>query len=106
MTLAVPPRRSPLEEQVARVIRSAICDLRIPDGDVPEVAAGVVLALPGVARAFDGLRALEEIGDRLATLHARHKPVRWSAESDVVVCACGQGSYPCPDRRLLDGEPL
>lgn len=107
MTLAVPPPVSPLQHQIARVFRRAMSSLEIPDGEVPEVAAGVVIALPGFARALAGLRALEALGVRLAALDARHQPVRWSEDSDVIVCSCGAGAYAfCPDRRLLDGESL
>jgi hypothetical protein len=62
----------------------------------PLLAAGRVLSDPQVAEAFAALSLLE-------TARARHKPVRWAADSAVVVCSCGSGDYEsCKERLALE----
>ena len=51
------------------------------------------------------LRRALRAADVVAQLDARHQPVRWADDSDVVVCSCGHGAYDhCPDGLILRGE--
>jgi hypothetical protein len=86
-----------LAARMARQFVRHALDLRFPRlEDAAEAAAYRMLADAEIA---DGLRATRT----LAALDARHQPRLWRGSSTGYVCTCGQGAYPCPDRRVLDG---
>lgn len=96
---------TPLQQRISRLARRASGNLAIPDGMWPDVLAVVVSGLPELAAADAALKREAELLPRLAVLDALHKPVRWHAESDVVVCSCGSGAFDaCQTRQILDGK--
>jgi hypothetical protein len=52
--------------------------------------------------ADDTIRHALAAADVVADLDREHQPVAWAVGSDVVVCTCGRGAHPCPDRVILD----
>jgi hypothetical protein len=48
------------------------------------------------------LRHALAAADVVAVLDREHQPVRWAADSDVVVCTAGCGAHPCHTRDVLD----
>lgn len=98
---------NPLEAvhaRAARIIQRAASSLHVPDEDWSYAAAGVVLSLPEIAAGRRAQAAMTVLGPRLAALDARHQPRDYAGSSTGTVCTCGRGAYPCPERRLLDGD--
>lgn len=97
---------NPLEAvhaRASRIIQRAAGNIHVPDEDWSYAAAGVIFSLPEVATWRRAQAALATLGPRLAALDARHQPRDWQGSTTGQVCTCGRGSYPCPDRLLLDG---
>ena len=51
----------------------------------------------------DGPRVPDEMARRLRLLDERHQPIMDPEMGNGGFCNCGQ-EWPCPDRRILDGE--
>lgn len=88
---------SPLAQRVGRIMRRAADSLLRPE-DWPW-AAGVVLALPEVARGQKALHALEELLETLRHLHAER--VTTTDLGEVRLCRTCAVRYPCSTAEAL-----
>lgn len=94
-TLADLLSAGPLARRIADTALRYASDFDLPNADWPLMAAARILADPTLA---DALAALPVV----VALDARHQPIRWAEDSDVVVCSCGSGDYDaCEDATIL-----
>lgn len=86
-----------LTAQLAEALHAGIPELSSADCKLIAGAALPVVRRYGDQRAAEEAAGAARLRETVARMEALHRPVGTG-------CGCGAGDYPCPSRRMLNGE--